>query len=237
MAELLLTALIFLGATLISATFGFGSALFAMPLLTLLLGISTATPLFGLVGPTISGLILVRNWRLVDFASAWRLVGATLVGIPLGVWLFTQVPEAIVTRLLGGFLMGFGGYRLVNGRLLMLKSPHWAVPFGFIAGVLGGAYNTNGPPIVVYGEMRRWSPTQFRATLQSYFFPAGLSIMVSHALAGLWNARIFQLYGVSLPGILGAIAIGGWINQRLPTERFRAWLAVLLIALGGALWL
>lgn len=237
MAELLLTALIFFGATLISATFGFGSALFAMPLLTLLLGISTAAPLFALVGPTISSIILVRNWRLVDVASTWRLVSATLLGIPVGVWLVTQVPSAIVTRLLGLFLAGFGLHRLVNWRLLKLNSPRWAALFGFVAGVLGGAYNTNGPPIVIYGEMRRWSPTQFRATLQSYFLPAGLGIMGSHALAGLWNERIFQLYGVSLPGILVAIAIGGWINQRLPTERFRTWLAVLLIVLGAALWL
>lgn len=237
MAESLLTALILFGATLISSTFGFGSALFAMPLLTLLLDLSTATPLFGLVGPTISCIILVRSWRLVEVTSAWRLILATLAGIPVGIWLVTQVSGGLVTRLLGLFLMGFGLYRLVNLRLLKLESVRWAVPFGFIAGILGGAYNTNGPPIVIYGEMRCWSPTEFRATLQSYFFPTGLGILVSHALAGLWNQQIFQLYGISLPGILVAIAIGGWINHRLPTERFQSFLSVLLIGLGIMLWL
>lgn len=237
MVEALLTALIFFGATLISSTFGFGSALFAMPLLTLLLGIATATPLFGLVGPTIASIILLRNWRLVEVSSAWRLVVATLAGIPVGVWLVTQVPGAIVTRLLGLFLIGFGVYRLSQLRFLKLASAHWAVPFGFIAGVLGGAYNTNGPPVVIYGEMRRWSPTEFRATLQSYFLPTGLGILVSHALAGLWNERIFQLYGMSLPGILVAIAIGGWINRHLPTEKFQSLLSILLMLLGILLWL
>lgn len=237
MVEPLLTALILFGATLISSTFGFGSALFAMPLLTLLLGISSATPLFGLVGPTISGIILWQNWRLVEVTSAWRLVVATLAGIPVGIWLVTQVPGDIVTRLLGLFLISFGGYRLCNWRLLKLASARWAAPFGFIAGVLGGAYNTNGPPVVIYGEMRRWSPTEFRATLQSYFLPTGLGILGSHALAGLWSKHIFQLYGVSLPGILVAIAIGGWINHQLPTERFQSWLSVLLIVLGALLWL
>jgi uncharacterized membrane protein YfcA len=237
MVESLLTALIFFGATLISSTFGFGSALFAMPLLTLLLGISTATPLFGLVGPTISSIILIRNWRLVEVASAWRLVVATLAGIPVGIWLVTQVPSEIVTRMLGLFLIGFGLYRLGNLRLMKLDASGWAGFFGFVAGVLGGAYNTNGPPVVIYGEMRRWSPTEFRATLQSYFFPTGLGILGSHALAGLWNERIFQLYGLSLPGILGAIAIGGWINHRLPTERFQGFLSVLLMILGVMLWL
>lgn len=237
MIEALFTALILFGATLISSTFGFGSALFAMPLLTLLSGISTATPLFGLVGPTIASIILLRNWRLVEVASAWRLVVATLAGIPVGVWLVTHVPGDIVTRWLGLFLVGFGTYRLVNLQMLKVESACWAAPFGFIAGVLGGAYNTNGPPVVIYGEMRRWPPTEFRATLQSYFLPTGLGILVSHALAGLWNERIFQLYGLSLPGILVAIAIGGWINHRLPIERFQSLLSGLLIILGIMLWL
>lgn len=156
MIESLLTALILFGATLISSTFGFGSALFAMPLLTLLLGISTATPLFGLVGPTISTIILAQNWRLVEFASVWRLVLTTLIGIPVGVWVVKYVPDDWVTRFLGVFLILFGVYRLMNWQLAILKSMLWAIPFGFIAGVLGGAYNTNGPPIVIYGDMRRW---------------------------------------------------------------------------------
>ena len=46
--------------------------------------------------------------------------------------------------------------------------------FGFGAGVLGGAYGMNGPPLVAYGALRHWSPKRFRATLQGYFLPASL---------------------------------------------------------------
>jgi uncharacterized membrane protein YfcA len=236
MAESLLTAFILFGATFVASTFGFGGALFAMPLLTRHLGIATATPLFGFVGPTISGIILARHWRLVELASAWRLIAATLVGIPIGIWLVKYAPEAIVTRLLGLFLVSFGLYRLCKWQLLQLDSPAWAAPVGFIAGILGGAYNTNGPPVVIYGEMRRWPPTQFRATLQSYFFPTGLGILVSHGIGGLWTEQVIQLYSWSLPGILAAIAIGGWLNQRIPAERFHTALSVLLMMLGVLLW-
>ena len=45
-----LTLLVLFGATLTSSTFGFGGALFSMPLLTLVVGIEVATPLYGLVG-------------------------------------------------------------------------------------------------------------------------------------------------------------------------------------------
>jgi uncharacterized protein len=38
--------------------------------------------------------------------------------------------------------------------------------------VFGGAYGMNGPPLVVYRAMRRWSPPHFRAILEGYFLPA-----------------------------------------------------------------
>ncbi|MEL7316363.1 MAG: sulfite exporter TauE/SafE family protein [Cyanobacteria bacterium J06559_3] len=232
-----LTALTIFWATLISSTFGFGSALFAMPLLTLLVGLPVATPLFGLVGPTIAGIILIRNWQLVDLASAWRLIISTLLGIPIGVVLVKYLPGDYVTYALGTFLIGFGAYRLANFELVKLEAPAWALPFGLVAGILGGAYNTSGPPIAIYGEIHRWSPTQFRATMQSYFLPTGVGIIISHYLGGLWHREIFQLYGLSLPGVLVAIAIGGWINQRIPVEQFQAFLSIVLILLGVLLWL
>jgi hypothetical protein len=43
----------------------------------------------------------------------------------------------------------------------------------------------NGPPLVIYGSMRRWSPQHFRATLQGYFLPASIIGMSGYRLAGL----------------------------------------------------
>ena len=79
-------------------------------------------------------------------------------------------------------------------------------------------------------------PTQLRATMQSYFFPTGIGILISHYVVGLWRLEIFQLYGVSLPGVLLAIALGGWMNQRISVEEFQTFLSILIILLGLLLW-
>ncbi|NJN21802.1 MAG: sulfite exporter TauE/SafE family protein [Leptolyngbya sp. RL_3_1] len=237
MVEAVLVSLILFMATLVSSTFGFGSALFAMPLLTLVLGLQLATPLFGLVGPTIAAIILVTNWQRVEFASTWRLIVATLLGIPVGVYLLKALPSPWIIHTIGVLLMLYGCYRLTGARLPQVDSPYWAFPFGFVAGVLGGAYNTNGPPTVVYGNMRHWPPDQFRATLQGYFLPTGVGILASHGLGGLWTFNMLQLYAISLPGILIAIWLGGWCNQNLPIERFQVLLSVLLVGLGAMLWI
>jgi uncharacterized membrane protein YfcA len=117
----------------------------------------------------IGAVATARTWRMVEYKSLWPLVTASILGIPLGIWLFQHAPEALVLRLLGGVLIGYSAYCLLTPNLPYLQSGLLAWLFGFIAGILGGAYNTSGPPIVIYAGLRRWSPTVFRATLQPYF--------------------------------------------------------------------
>jgi uncharacterized membrane protein YfcA len=76
-----------------------------------------------------------------------------------------------------------------------------------------------GPPLVVYGAMRRWSPEQFRATLQGYFLPASLIGMGGYWLAGLWVPAVTWYYLLSLPLAGAAIFLGRAVNQRLDGRR------------------
>jgi uncharacterized membrane protein YfcA len=82
-ATVLVLAVVFL-ATLIRSAFGFGEALVAVPLLALLIAVEVAAPLAVLLSITVAGLVLVQDWHKVHVRSAWRLVLATLFGIPLG---------------------------------------------------------------------------------------------------------------------------------------------------------
>ena len=90
----------------------------------------------------------------------------------------------------------------------------------------------NGPPLAVYGAMRRWSALHFRATLQGYFLPAGVLSLVGYRASGLWTPSVTRLYLISLPAILPAIFLGGVLNRRLHPEAFLryVYLALALIA-------
>jgi uncharacterized membrane protein YfcA len=129
-------------------------------------------------------------------------------------------------------LIGYGLYNLIHPKLPVLTSRIWAYGFGFVAGILGGAYNTNGPPVIIYGTLRRWSPERFRATLQGYFFPNGLVIMLRHILGRLWTRQVFQLFGPALPLVLAAIFLGAPLNRRIPARRSDRLIYVILIVLG-----
>jgi uncharacterized protein len=206
-------------ATLIRSALGFGEALVAVPLLALTLPVQVAAPLAVLVSITVAVVVVIQDWRNVHVRSAGWLVLSTLFGIPLGLLLLKTVPESIVKSILGVFIIGFAIYSLA-GRKPELHSDRLAPLFGFLAGILGGAYGMNGPPLVVYGVLRRWQPAQFRATLQGYFLIASIVGMAGYALTGLWTRTVSSYFLLSLPLALIAIFLGHAIHRRLSGDRF-----------------
>ena len=149
-------AVIFL-ATLIRSAFGFGEALVAVPLLALVMRVEVAAPLAVLVSITVAAIVVVQDRRHVHLRSAGRLILPTLLGIPLGVWLLKAVAESVVKASLALVIIAFSAYCLLGRRRVGLADDRWAWLFGFGAGVLGGAYGMNGPPLVIYGSLRGWS--------------------------------------------------------------------------------
>jgi len=228
----LLVALIVFLATLIRSTFGFGEALVAVPLLALLIPIEEAVPLATLLSVTVAALVMLQDWRHVHPRAALRLILSTLLGLPLGLLLLTRAPEGIVKATLGLVMITFSSFCLFSRNLPELTTERGAWGFGFLAGILGGAYGMNGPPLVVYGTLRRWSPQQFRATLQGYFLPASLLGLCGYGLAGLWTRQINQNFLVSLPGALIAIWCGRVLNRRLQATAFRRYVHAGLLLLG-----
>jgi len=232
-ATLQVLAVVFL-ATLIRSAFGFGEALFAVPLLALFIPLKVAAPLAVLVSITIAAVVVAQDWRKIHLRSTGWLVGATLAGIPVGLLLLTSSHQQAVKIALAVFIMVFAAYSLVGSKPPELKrdSKAWLLGCGFVAGIFGGAYGMNGPPLVIYGAMRRWSAQHFRATLQGYFLPASIIGMGGYWLAGLWVPAVTHYFLLCLPVILPAVWLGRVINHRLHGEAFLKYVYAGLAVIG-----
>ena len=229
--ETVILPIIFI-ATLTRSTFGFGDAMVGMPLLTMAIGLNTATPLVGLMGITASATILIRHWRDVHIKSVWPLIVYTLIGIPIGILLLKGLYENVMKSVLAFVIIIFSLYKIFKPKLFTLANDKLACVFGLSAGILGGAYNTNGPPVVIYGTLRQWNPEKFRATLQGYFFPTGSLIVIGHCVGGFWTKTVLLNYFLALPVILAAIFLGGRLNRRIPKAKFDNYIYMFLVILG-----
>jgi uncharacterized membrane protein YfcA len=223
-------------AAFVRSALGFGDAVIAMPLLAMVIGLKTATPLVAFMGPTISMIILARSWRGGDMKSVARLIVASLLGIPLGIYGLARLPEEPLKIALGILILLYGVFGLARPGARIRNEKAW-LPWlvGWTAGVLGGATNTNGPPVVAYGMLRGWPPERFRATLQGYFLPTGLMILAGHGIAGMWTGEVFRFYLYSLPAIAIGVVLGGLVNRKLTHDLFAKFVYGFLAAMGVVL--
>ena len=93
----------------------------------------------------------------------------------------------------------------------------------------------NGPPLAIYGAIRRWSAAHFRATLQGYFLPTSIIGMSGYWLAGLWVPAVTHYYLLSLPVAAPAVFLGRIVNHRLSGGAFFKYVYLGLAIIGTLL--
>lgn len=231
----MLLLLIIFVAIFTQAVSGFGLALVSMPLLVAMLGIQMATPLVALVAFTAELLMLLRYRHAFNLRAVARLSVASVVGIPLGVYLLRRANPDAITALLGVIIIAYALYALFSPRLPELNHPAWAYGLGFVAGLLSGAYNTSGPPVVIYGTCRRWPPAGFKSNLQGFFLLNSCVTIAVHSLSGSMTRPVLQSYLQSLPAIALGLLAGFALDNRINQHTFRRIVLILLLLLGARL--
>jgi hypothetical protein len=234
MTPWLIAALVFLASFLQSLS-GFGFAIVVMPVLTLMLGLQTAAPLVALTALTVYVINVTRFRRAINGGEVLRLGLASALGVPIGIWALANLDPALVKQALGLVLILFALYSLARPTVAWMPSPRWVYPAGFIAGCLAGAYNTPGPPAILYGRLRQWPRDEFRAGLQTLFLVNGLLVVSSHLLAGHLTTQVLTYCLYTVPALILGIFLASRIDSRVDRGRFRTLVTVMILLLGLSL--
>jgi uncharacterized membrane protein YfcA len=222
---------IFLGAFTQSLT-GFGMALVAMAMLPSLITLPVATPLVAAVSLALEILMVIRYRQAFRLNVIWRALIGSAVGAPLGVILLSRVDEQGALFVLGLVIAGYAGYGLIGLVVPELSHPAWAWLAGLLSGMLGGAYNTSGPPIVIYGNCRRWSPQEFKSNLSGFFVINSLIVVTSHGLTGHFNKEVIPHLAWAIPAMGFGFLAGQIMDRWLNPDLFRQLVLILLLILG-----
>ena len=211
---------------------GFGVALVAMALLPSMIGIHVATPLVAVIALVLEIILVYRYRQSLEVHAIWRIVLAALLGTPLGVYLLSNVNENISLTVLGIVITGYAVYALLGLKMPRLDGSAWAYLAGWFGGLLGGAYNTSGPPVILYADCRRWPPDVFKSNLQGYFLISSVAVVASHILNGNLTPQVWNIFWWTIPfilvGLVAGLGLGRWLNPVI----FRRLVLVLLIVMG-----
>lgn len=221
MIEITCILLISFVASLVRSTLGFGESLIAVPLFLLFLPAETAVPLSVMLSIVIALIIVIQDHKKIHFQSAKWLILYAIPGIPFGILILLYGNEMLIKISLGTLIILYSFYSLYVKKPT-IKSMGKSLLFlcGFLSGVFGGAYGLNGPPLVVYGNLRQWSAKHFRATLQAYFLPVSLLSVLGYYANGLVNREVSNYFLICLITTIPAVFLGRYLNHQLKGDSF-----------------
>src|SRR5258706_4935004 len=201
---LIAVPLIGLLAYIILGMSGFGSALVTIPLLVHFLPLQSVVPLVVMVDFLATVSNGVRFRKHVEVAELKLLIPAVIAGILSGVTLLATLPKHAALLMLGGFVTGYGVYRLLIRPSSKPVSRWWGIPTGLVGGLLGGLFGVGGPIYATYMAARIHDPARMRATLSAAFsFNPGLRLtlyLISGLLLqfGVWWALFLLLPSIAV---------------------------------------
>jgi uncharacterized membrane protein YfcA len=158
-----------------------------------------------------------------------------LVSIPLGVVGLRVFNEGVMLSALGFIVIGYAIYGLLNFRVPKLKSSFWAYGSGFLGGLIGGAYNIPGPPVIIYADSQRWPIDEFKGNLQGFFLVIFSVAVISHGIAQNLSPSVFINSFLVLPTLLLGYWAGIRLEKKLNPIQFRKAVLFLLLVIGTRL--
>jgi len=218
---LLATALIIALASFVMGLAGFGIGLVALAFLPFVMSPVTAIVLTTLYALVFSAVIVAPLWREIEPVRLGQLLVGTVIGTPLGVWALAVLPATVINRLIGVVLITITALEWWRLSPRRLSAPGWGYGAGVLAGVLGGAVGTPGPPVIVYAAAQAWSPRMVKANLLAFFIVNQAVILAGYWWANLLGPDVFRLSVLlAVPALAGVLA-GIAVFNRIDAARFR----------------
>ena len=212
-------------------TFGFGDALIGMPLLALFLSPPLGDPPHGLRRPDTSSAPPRPRVAPSQVPKAPSTSSSPARRIPFGLFILKRINKRAVNAVLAAVIILFALYNLFRPGLLRLRTERSSWAFGFAAGILGAAYNTNGPPVILYGVLQvetRDVPGHAPGILP----PDGDSHPDRPGDRRTLERPGLQGLLLSLPLIVLAVLAGTALAQKIHPSRFNQAVHILMLAAG-----
>lgn len=230
---LLIGLLIFITHFLEGLT-GFGSTVLAMPFAIMLVGINIAKPLLTIVGLLLSLYVVIISHKDILWEHYFRIVVFVVLGLPFGIWLFNELPESTLKKILGLFMLVVS----IRGLIIAYRHSQYNKPinnsilsiFLFLGGCIHGAFCSGGPLVILYASEKLPNKSNFRATLSMLWVSLNSIIVLQSALTHEITSDVLKLSFYTLPFLAIGAVLGNLAHHRVKDGAFTKIVYVVLFA-------
>ena len=147
---------------------GFGSALIAAPLALLVLDKFTVVSSLTVIGLVLNAFLFKKIKQPVNIALLRPLCLASLIGMPIGIWILKTVPINLI-KIIAGSLAIIFTLVIYSNQISLPRTRVLTAIAGFFSGLLQTSISMTGPPVVILLEGTDVEKNEIRKTLVTFF--------------------------------------------------------------------
>lgn len=233
--QLALVWLVVIFAAVMRAFTGFGFALAAVPVFTLLMSPVESVVLSIMLTLAVSVFTLKTFWGQFPIRPMLPMISFSLLGTLIGALVLGMLDAA-------SFQLWIGLGVIAACMLLTFYRPTLVEPradvsraVGLVSGLMNGVFGVPGPPVVVYAVATQSSAEKTRALLMTFFLFSASFGFISHSAAGHVGLHSLWLFALSFPAMYLGDKVGYWLFKRYGTRLYRQVALAVLFAVGFAI--
>ncbi len=236
--ELALMALTVTGAYAVLGFSGFGAILVALPILSHVLSLRVALPVLLVSDLLTAGLLGLKGRALVSRPELLRLLPFAAAGMVVGIMVLQRGSERVLLSGLGVFVIAMALWNLLGRASTQTVSARWAVPAGLVGGTFSSMFGTGGPVYTLFLARRLPNTAALRATVGAVILVSAVVRLVLFTSSGFFKPPgLLQLAFMLLPFSIAGYLLGSRIQARVPQDKVRRVIWMLLVASGASvLW-
>jgi len=227
---------------------GFGGTVVAAPFTQLYLGVDVAIPFGNLVTFPVLIVILITEYKKIDWKNLLIIVLVMSIGLPIGQSLFLSM-SATVAKFWIGFIVSvvaiLGVYKMFikiprikkKGEEFKEKPDTLTAKIIrylclFVGGIVHGAFVIGGPLITVYAIAAVKEKSRFRATMTMVWMIINTLNTINSYRTGQLVPEVWQALVLGIPLALVGFLIGNWLHHRVDQDKFMKLVYVVLAVVG-----
>ena len=229
--EKVLFAAAFFVAYTIQAVTGFAGNIFAMPVGTHVMGLSSSVAVLNAMGFFACGMLAVLNFKYINWRELAIMLAVMTPFMFVGIWLDAVLPLGILSKIYGAIVV------VVGVRGLVLKQqrfmPKWLLAVLLVlAGLIQGMFVSGGAILAIYALQRLQDKDQFRATLSCIWMVLNFVYAALQLSQGHYTPDCLVMVAIAIPLLLVATWLGNKLQKRISQATFIKVTYVLLTVIG-----
>lgn len=169
-------------------------------------------------------------WRELDWKASAPFVLGGLLGVPVGVYLLSQLDASTFRFAVGVILVLYAATVIISGKApqIELEDKRADGSVGIAAGVLGGFAGLSGILPTLWCLIRRWPKTRQRSIFQLFNTAMHSATALTYGATGKITSEVGLLMLISIPSLSLGVWLGYRLYRRVDDKLFNRILTILL---------